>query len=474
MSRNNASVPRIVAAAGWLLFAVFASAQRGNDLELSLSPSPVGSGARAAGMADAFVAIADDATAANWNPAGLIQLELPEMSIVGSWNQVNEQFDVDFHDETNTSNSADNFDLNYMSFVYPLPLLVLNRNVTVALNYQRKYDFTRDFSFVHNGFTPLRGGLRIHQDTAFAFEQEGGLSTITPAVAFEITPRISLGLSLNIWRSTFFSDNSWTQDISQDTMLTSFRPGGISTAFVNSRVTEEYEDFSGENLVIGLLWTPSDRWSFAARYDTAFTGDVDYYRQSLQLRSGLPPALFPTRPSYSAVKERRKISFPDTLAFGVAHRVNDRLTFSLDVTTTDWDDFVMRQENGRRTSLINGASQSNAFTYTDFKRTKTIRFGTEYVFIPKQPDEKLERLWSLRGGVFYDEEPATREPDKFYGVAAGAGLLLQQRVNIDLAYQYRWGDGVNEDFVRGIDNFQEDVGQHRLLLSTVIYLGGRR
>ena len=35
------------------------------ELELPISPTPVGSGARAAGMADAFVAIADDATAAS-------------------------------------------------------------------------------------------------------------------------------------------------------------------------------------------------------------------------------------------------------------------------------------------------------------------------------------------------------------------------------------------------------------------------
>ena len=42
---------------------------------ISSPPSPVGSGARAAGIGSAFVAVADDATAASWNPAGLVQLE---------------------------------------------------------------------------------------------------------------------------------------------------------------------------------------------------------------------------------------------------------------------------------------------------------------------------------------------------------------------------------------------------------------
>jgi hypothetical protein len=53
-----------------------------NRIEFPSSPNPVGSGARALGMGGAFIAVADDATAASWNPGGLIQLERPEISIV--------------------------------------------------------------------------------------------------------------------------------------------------------------------------------------------------------------------------------------------------------------------------------------------------------------------------------------------------------------------------------------------------------
>ena len=59
---------------------------------ISSSPNPVGSGARAMGMGGAFIAIADDATAASWNPAGLIQLEKPELSIVGAYFNRKEEF----------------------------------------------------------------------------------------------------------------------------------------------------------------------------------------------------------------------------------------------------------------------------------------------------------------------------------------------------------------------------------------------
>ena len=42
-----------------------------------------GSGARAAGMGNAFIGLADDATAINWNPGGLTALEHFEASVVG-------------------------------------------------------------------------------------------------------------------------------------------------------------------------------------------------------------------------------------------------------------------------------------------------------------------------------------------------------------------------------------------------------
>ena len=45
----------------------------------------LGSGARAFGMGGAFLARADDATAASWNPAGLSYLRAPELSLSRFW-----------------------------------------------------------------------------------------------------------------------------------------------------------------------------------------------------------------------------------------------------------------------------------------------------------------------------------------------------------------------------------------------------
>ena len=67
-------------ALGLLAVAGHAAAQEGPQaLEFSFS-NP---GARSMGFGGAFVALADDATAAFANPAGLVQLVRPEVSIEG-------------------------------------------------------------------------------------------------------------------------------------------------------------------------------------------------------------------------------------------------------------------------------------------------------------------------------------------------------------------------------------------------------
>ncbi|MBI2434230.1 MAG: hypothetical protein HYV26_15345 [Candidatus Hydrogenedentes bacterium] len=153
------------------------------------------------------------------------------------------------------------------------------------------------------------------------------------------------------------------------------------------------------------------------------------------------------------------------------------------MTRTDWDDFYVKLANGNKRSLVDFSTLDNPWTRPEFKPTMTYRLGAEYVFIPKRPREQMDRLWTLRGGLFLDEEPATGksnrfqvpddrgsgEPDQFYGFGVGLGLLLHNRVNLDAAYQLRYGKGVNKDFIRGVRGFEEDVMQHLFMVSTVIY-----
>jgi long-subunit fatty acid transport protein len=79
------------------------------------TPNPVGSGARAVGMGGAFIAVADDATAASWNPAGLTQLKKPEFSFALSYFSRRDDFASSSHPETSGLQKSLSKDLNYFS-----------------------------------------------------------------------------------------------------------------------------------------------------------------------------------------------------------------------------------------------------------------------------------------------------------------------------------------------------------------------
>lgn len=463
-----------------LLFALPALAQNagglGADRAIPPTPDPVGSGARAAGMSNAFIAIADDATAASWNPAGLVQLERPEIAIVGSLLKLRHEFSAS-EPGFGAAHEDDFSDLNFLSLTAPLPHTILGRNATVSLSYQRRFDFNQSFDgrVAGSSVLNLEPPLLLRQRSTLKFDQEGSLSTISPAFAIELTHEFSVGLALNLWRSTFLSDNGWKQTTRINGV---YRLGG-TTSISQGRSSESYEDFSGENVTLGLLWKPTPRWSFGLRYDSAFTGTADYTSHDRELRFRLGGAL----PLLNATSthEEREISFPDTLALGTAWRPNDRLTVALDVSRTNWNDLIVKDRQGRRFSLVDGTDRGNPFQKTDFDPTWTVRLGAEYVFIPKEPGEELPWLWTLRCGLSYEEEPASGrssrnffskgngEPDRFYGLSLGAGVLIGQRVNIDLAWQLRYGPGVNGDLNPGVNGFDDDELRHRLLLSTVVY-----
>ena len=80
-------------------------AQALQRIEIPSSFNPVGSGARALGMGGAFIAVADDATAASWNPDGLMQLD----ELEGSFVSAGFIRDEDLHLGTNPEANGTNF-----------------------------------------------------------------------------------------------------------------------------------------------------------------------------------------------------------------------------------------------------------------------------------------------------------------------------------------------------------------------------
>lgn len=464
--------------------AVMTTVPAWGQLRINSSPSQVGSGARALGMGGAFIAVADDATAASWNPGGLTQLERPELSLVYGWNFLSEKFDSSSLISPVDVGALDFDEINYLSLAWPLPWTLAGRNFVVSLNYQRKYDFNRRLEL--QARTGMFTGRPLYRMASLAttdvvFKQDGHLAALSPAFGFELTDRLSAGVAVNIWDSRIVPGNEWesvTERRSVDRLFLHRRGADNDLARVfagRANTYEKYDDVEGINYTFGLLYKATQNLSLGAVYHTAYATEVDYRRIS-RLRNPFGADHY---------NSQMRIEWPGAVGIGTAYRFpSERLTLSFDVTRRNWERFIQIDERaglGARISPLTGLYDG----YTKVDPVYTIRLGAEYVFF--NPDKARQNLMpSLRAGLFYDPQPASGrrdrwwgvdqgdgDPDPCYGATFGAGVLIKNRVNIDAAYIYRWGDGIRKDTLAGAGrlerDFESDIDQHQVFISTVVY-----
>ena len=418
-------------------------AQQLQRIEIPSSPNPVGSGARAMGMGGAFIAVADDATAASWNPGGLVQLERPEISVVGTYRHRIEDNDFGTNPEASGRQTVSNADLNYLSAVYPFTLY--NLNMVVSINYQNLFDFKRRWDF------PLMQsstGLSLNRNVSY--EQDGNLWAVGLAYCVQVTPRFSFGFTLNFWEE-LFDDNSWTQT-TRESGSGSFEGNPFT---FNSKSHDRFS-FSGFNANLGILWNITEKLTLGAVLKTPFTADIEH---KSEFSSSIE---FPTVPgagssSSSETSENEDLDMPMSYGIGLAYRFSDRLTVSADVTRTEWSDFILEDSQGNKTSPISGKPKSES----DVDATHQVRIGAEYLFIePKY-------VIPLRGGLFYDPAPAEGSPDDYYGFSLGSGVG-SGRFIFDIAYQYRFGNNVGSSILQNLD-YSQDVDEHTIYMSLIVH-----
>jgi len=482
-------------------------------------PTPVGSGARAMGVGGAFIAVADDATAANWNPAALIQLELPEASFV---------LDSDYRNID--SQTATLYDINYLSGSYPFT--VKDINMIVSFNYQRIYDYYLDFdnqlqdSIVDaDGTLLLKGtgnpadvnqydvvsmtGLNMDLDTEIKSDVHGDLGTLSPAFAIQITPKFSLGVTANFWRDGWLnrgkryqSEHTETSDgqFSQynalwydtngdctcnggncksgqyvddpaclDQLIPASMVGGTNPTYSSKKSfqsefkSEQRMWMEGESYNFGLLWDISPRWTMGAVYRTGAKLSVDReVKWSHQQTSGWA---FLNQPKVSGeLNYDENIYLPSSYGLGGGFRYSDALTISADVTMMRWDEYYYELEDGTKYSLITGLNKG----IDDVDPTLTGRIGAEYLII------KPKYVVPIRGGFFYDQEPALPHPDDFYGVTLGSGFAYKWIIT-DITYFYRFGRDVavgyaaSGDRTEIIEEARGSVDQHQVMLSCIVH-----
>jgi long-subunit fatty acid transport protein len=419
------------------------------SLNFATSPSPVGSGARAAGKAFAFIAVADDATAASHNPGGLVQLERPEVSIVGSYLRSQGTQDVTRPQTVVEDQAFDSFNLNYLSGVYPFQLL--QRNVVVSLNVQRLFDLQGDTD-VASRFLTIEGIQRV------SAQQDGALYTLSPAIAVQLTPTLSVGAAFNIW-SNFLLDDGWEQSVSVQGEGRVVPPDSnrIVPFTSTGRIKEDYT-FDGFNVTAGFLWRMTRVFSLGGVFRSPFTADITHRHNSTLTVSFPDERSRQSVTTSSGFREALEMDLPMSYGLGLSARLSDRWMLSLDVSRIHWSQLKLEESRQADVLLVeNGApsGKGRAVLNGQADDTTSVRLGAEYLWI-------LPRVAiPFRAGAFYDPEPGAGNPDPFFGFSLGSGIAIKQVV-FDAAYEFRTGTVKSEAT-------DTSVQQHRILASVIYH-----
>ena len=382
----------------------------GNLLRFSLTPA--GAGARAAGMANAFTAIADDGTAASWNPAGLAQLEKPEFSVVYAAS------DQSMHNSAaqNPSLAAtySPFSMSYRrgspdfaSMAFPFRLA--GKPVTFQVSWQRAYRLWFHAPATVTESLPTGPAFLIHSQT----DLDGSIGMTSVAGGIRLTERTLLGVSVNWWSGDWSIGSSMV-----DTPIT----GTGAPQFLNF---VQGNHISGRNYNLGLLLL-YPHFSVGLVYRSSFHAD---YHFTTSLTSNLPNG-FQGAQAFST-----RLRFPRQVSAGLAWKPSDTWTVDLDLTQVQWSKMEIEGVPNVFPALNFLDFQPAGATTT--RDTLSASLGAEYLHLT------AHGVIPIRFGVGYDPQGG-RDPYfggrvNYYLLSAGTGYNTNTW-KFDAAVQYRWAN----------------------------------
>jgi long-subunit fatty acid transport protein len=416
-----------------------AQASLGQDeIDLTGRANPIqGAGARALGMGGAFLARADDATAASWNPAGLSYLRRPEVTVVGNHAL------IDGHkttlEGTPTEDSTFNSDtLDFAALTYPLHLGSVSGAAQVS--YQRVIPFSG-----------TRTVTRLSQ--TISIDAHGGFDVIALGTGLQVTRHLRVGATLNRWT------NGYHQNLTRN-------PAAEGEKI---RQLELNLDFKSWNTNLGAIWSPVEDVNLAAVFKTSFTGDINLSRMRTDTYSGGVV----TKNAYTSSDVT--LDFPAAVGFGASWRPRSPLTISADYTRSYWSGaYIHNYFTLPPTPAPTGGASSLSPPPVTFARlpwpqltlaqsdSEQIRGGVEYVVLAgkfKVP---------IRVGYFSDQQlaqAADGSAPRFNSWTAGTGLIVGP-VLFDVAFLYQSGAFFDSNGVRN------SITTRRFVASMIYRLGG--
>jgi hypothetical protein len=411
----------------------------------------LGSGARAYGMGGAFLARADDATAASWNPAGLSYLRLPELTLVG----VHNSFDTQRPTVTDNFQENDNFvggAIDFAAFTWPVRIGEVSGAVQISYQRAISFDGQRHIDLYGVPETPDEGEdggppptvttdpTRPVLKQSTDGSSDGGFDVVAFGTGLRVSRRLRIGLTVNRWMNGY--DQLLRRQYIADPTRRPVREFGL--------------DFrpEGWSANLGVIVSPFEQLNLAAVYKTAPRADVRLDKSRRDTWGTTSQVEEVTTNAFSNPDAR--LDLPSSYGFGVSWRPQDTLTLSADFTRTRWSEsrisgyFDLKvtgqsDEDGNpqprppatlRPPLLYPTLREPGTALGQQADSQQFRVGVEYVFLANRLKVPL------RLGYFSDRQiipNSEGDIPRFNGVTAGIGLALGSML-LDVAYVYEFGE----------------------------------
>ena len=430
-------MPPVLLAAAAVLAALQVSAQETpSTFEFSFS-NP---GARSLGLGGAFAALADDATAAFANPAGLVQLVSPEFSAeLRRWRYSTPYIEggryigeptgigLDTTDGLRTAVSKEQISgLSFLSFVNPRGRwsLAVYRHQLASFRAQT----------ATQGLFP---GWQAPRAFDRRWSTELDIVSYGAAGAYRVSDRFSVGLGVAYFLGSLDAPFEWSLPDDIETLDGVFGPTSYLPEQQLANGAMAIDD-SDVGLSAGVLWNMTGGWSVGA-----------FYRQGPELRlvyrvvggPRAPEFLSPDFPAGATILViATPMQFPDVYGAGIAYRSSDgRVTVGLEWDRVEYSSIFSSFDATAVETLDPDLDLTVSLAADDGDE---LRLGAEYAFLD------LEPVLALRAGVWLDpdhrfhsissdpEHRALFQPgDDELHLAVGLGLAFSA-FQIDLAADF--------------------------------------
>jgi hypothetical protein len=399
-------------------------------------------GAKARAMGNAFTAVADDLTAAFWNPAGLAAKRSPEFYL--SYKTLAQKHDYDLQDR-GLGNEIQLYNYNFASklnqidfFSVSAPANFWKWQWTFALSYYRYFPY--GFKGSANEVLTSMSDRFNPKKTTVTFTGSEGMDVLAFSASAALSKYFALGCTLQ----QFFSSGS------QD--LKTVNPAGE----FHSQYVEKLQ---GRNVIIGLLFSPFDILRLGFTWHSG-------------LRSKFDSTLLTWEVNEQGVKINQqdkscaaRVGIPEHYALGALLRPARWLDLSAEYSSLEWSKGTI--ENYYDSVAVLAYPQKDDWAQKQ-KNIRNLRFGAE-VHLPLR-----KWLLHLRGGWSADRQlyaDAANQAVIAKGYSVGMGCEFSRNLLLEIAYQMQTAEWPEKGFFNKAPDVATHFQAHEFNLSLTYRFG---